>query len=950
MSLNTYGFADDIYMESKSFEVSVSAKDKIIKVMDGNVLLASLSMTLEKNILSLIGKDDMVVAEVNLPKSEVISNAYYDKENKQIVIVVEMSDGTISELTIDVSDLIMIYEGHNGIEVIDNKIGIKINEESYKYLSVDDDGLQFKVDSLDDTYVTDEYLKNYATKEDISDMATISWVNSQNYATKEDISDMATTSWVNSQNYATKEDISTLATSESVENLEKKVDNKVDWTDISTPENLGRKAIVLNNHDTLLGSTTSGGTVNIAMVSKWDKVDLGSAQLPINLNGNAERPTYNDDKELALMIDLSNISVDVNKELDALKESDVEIKNSINDLIKSDDLLSNDINLLKNNYEELNNNLNNEISNRELEDSNLNERLNNEVTTRINEDDMIKSTLKSKVDWTDISTEENPNRKAIVLNNHDTILGADPEGNTRSVLMVNKWGIVDLGTTTLPINLNTPSGVRPTVQEAGQSGEEANKIAYLSDILNIEDKIDKIDSDTQDALSNKVDWTNVSTPENPNRKSIVLNNHDTLLGSTTSGGTVNIAMVSKWDKVDLGSAQLPINLNGNAERPTYNDDKELALIDDIINSNSTIKLVKKSELQYVLMVNNNEAGEIIIPKDKYLKSVEYLSADKSMRFVLETADGERTTNIDLSELYNIYLGKNGIELTDNIFSIKLDNTDVNNQYLALTENGLKVIGIDEKFSQYSTSNEIKEIYVTKEELNNETNNLNTKITDETSRAIEAESLLNTNINNVIGSVDDDDNTLTLYGIQKLASKNDSKVINIENEISVINSKFDDYVTIESAVTMHNSLKNECNNYCDTAIENSINGAIIDSVNKSKEYTDTAIKPLSETIVSNTNRIIDLESRCNHFDDLFAMILDEHGSPIELNFYTKTESDNRYAQKDELANKVDWVSVSDDNVQIDNNVNPIDLIAQINELKNRIKSLEDTISEINKKDA
>ena len=37
----------------------------------------------------------------------------------------------------------------------------------------------------------------------------------------------------------------------------------------------------------------------------------------------------------------------------------------------------------------------------------------------------------------------------------------------------------------LPINLNTPKGVRPTVQEAGQSGEEANEIAYLTEIIGL---------------------------------------------------------------------------------------------------------------------------------------------------------------------------------------------------------------------------------------------------------------------------------------------------------------------------------------------------------------------------------------------------------------------------------------------------------------------------------
>lgn len=65
------------------------------------------------------------------------------------------------------------------------------------------------------------------------------------------------------------------------------------------------------------------------------------------------------------------------------------------------------------------------------------------------------------------------------------------------------------------------------------------------------------------------------------RKTIQLANYDSISGIGTDGVGYNIAMVSKWDKVDLGAAGLPINLNGNAARPTYNDDKEIALLEDI---------------------------------------------------------------------------------------------------------------------------------------------------------------------------------------------------------------------------------------------------------------------------------------------------------------------------------------------------------------------------------
>lgn len=99
----------------------------------------------------------------------------------------------------------------------------------------------------------------------------------------------------NDSEYQTKED------------LDKALDDKVSWTDINTEENHGRRAIVLPNHDNILGTTSEGETVNVAMVSKWNKTDLGSSKIEINLNGSADRPTYNDEKKLALLDDIPEV-------------------------------------------------------------------------------------------------------------------------------------------------------------------------------------------------------------------------------------------------------------------------------------------------------------------------------------------------------------------------------------------------------------------------------------------------------------------------------------------------------------------------------------------------------------------------------------------------------------------------------------------------------------------
>ena len=66
---------------------------------------------------------------------------------------------------------------------------------------------------------------------------------------------------------------------------------KVDWVE-STP---GRKHIVLKNHDSVLGTATDSSTYNLAMVSKWDVADFGSAQLHANLNSKDGNVTINED-------------------------------------------------------------------------------------------------------------------------------------------------------------------------------------------------------------------------------------------------------------------------------------------------------------------------------------------------------------------------------------------------------------------------------------------------------------------------------------------------------------------------------------------------------------------------------------------------------------------------------------------------------------------------------
>lgn len=98
-----------------------------------------------------------------------------------------------------------------------------------------------------------------------------------------------------------------------------------------------------------------------------------------------------------------------------------------------------------------------------------------------------------------------------------------------------------------------------------------------------------LNNEIRPELEKAVKYEDTATEQNPGRKTIFLNNHDNICGKTTDGSAVNIAMVSKWNKVYLGSSSVEINLNGSAERPTYNDTEELALLKDVAGLSNTLE-------------------------------------------------------------------------------------------------------------------------------------------------------------------------------------------------------------------------------------------------------------------------------------------------------------------------------------------------------------------------
>lgn len=247
----------------------------------------------------------------------------------------------------------------------------------------------------------------------------------------------------------------------------------------------------------------------------------------------------------------------------------------------------------------------------------------NEVALKANQSDVDfqVNALNEKIDAivvpTKVSELENDSAyqtASDVDNRINQIVGAAPEAFDTLEEIANKLADNDDVVAAITTQIADKASITDLAEET-----DARSLADTSlqnDLqAEAEARINK-DAELEESLSRKVEWTDVTTEENPGRKSIVLANHDTILGHTTNGTAVNIAMVSKWDKVDMGSAQLPFNMNGSEERPTYNDDKSLALMDDvntmysktemfgdfdpaIFSGGCTIQLLSKLEQSYV---------------------------------------------------------------------------------------------------------------------------------------------------------------------------------------------------------------------------------------------------------------------------------------------------------------------------------------------------------------
>lgn len=244
----------------------------------------------------------------------------------------------------------------------------------------------------------------------------------------------------------------------------------------------------LNEVDTKIEKALQGLTDTIDKTIKDIKDSVNALEQKVDKNTEA---ISNVKVEVAGQ--LADFKVEVHKEIDLEKERAITAENALQREIDS---LKNGS---SNDKAELEQKIQQEATERARADEALQQNIDNEAKAReLSEEEIKKAHQKDieridgeKVKWDKFPTSELPNRKGIVLENGDLILGKDLNGDTLPLVQLNRLGIIDAGSPKAPYNINTPQGVRPTVQEAGQTGEQAYHMAYQEDLANISAEIDE---------------------------------------------------------------------------------------------------------------------------------------------------------------------------------------------------------------------------------------------------------------------------------------------------------------------------------------------------------------------------------------------------------------------------------------------------------------------------
>ena len=707
------------------------------EVVDETISTMDIKLEGENLLYKLLVKGDDK-GEINIPKDQFLKSASYDKDNKKLIFVMETTDGE-KTTEVSISELVEAIEEKNSeqdasldtkadktevdsaLETINTKNteqdaaieekAVKAEVDAALALKADKTELEPLAKSADVTAEIAAAVEPLATKEEmnavdgkLADYATVEALNAEverATAKENEVTEAlnveaqrATAAESELEGKVTAEQARAEAKEAELVAKDEELDaKKVDWTESDG----GRKHIVLKNHDNILGTATDGGTYNLAMVSKWDVADFGSAQLHLNLNSK-DAATINDDQVIATenVVDTKiEAAVSAINSKDEAQDAEIALK-----AVKADVDAALELKADKT----------------ELEPLAKSADVTAEIAAAV-------EPLATKEEMTNAAAEAVAKVVAEAPEDFDTLKEvADyiASDKTKATEIENKLSEHDAAVEALnakDAELNAAIVDEATRATAAESELEGKVTAEQARAEAKEAELAAKDEAQDAEIAKKVDWVEST----PGRNHIVLKNHDSVLGTTTDDSTYNLAMVSKWDVADFGSAQLHANLNSKDGNVTINDDKVVATKDEVeavdakVNAIDLTPFAKTEDMNAAVEALNAKDAELeaAIPQaaadavaqvvanapedlDTLKEVADYIASDKTKAVEIENKLAELTAKD--AEL----VAKD--EEQDAEIALKADKTEL--ESLATKE---EVANVDAKFADYATADALAQV-------------------------------------------------------------------------------------------------------------------------------------------------------------------------------------------------------------------------------------------------
>ena len=391
----------------------------------------------------------------------------------------------------------------------------------------------------------------------------------------------------------------------------------------------------------------------------------------------------------------------------SIVKSNIKLRNNDNlvsidngELFVSEQNIDNKIKVVNDNLDSINTILNTKIDNTKSELLENIDEVENELNVEINRAQGEEKKLNDLLITNQSATTAEIERATTA----ETTLGNRISSNENAISVLNGASTVD-GSVRNMISLAITDYVNPTIEsESNRAKEKENEL-----------------KDDIDALSENVNIGNTNTLSESKKYT---DNEIGKVNTTIQNTKTEILTLSANDATDKANKTL-------IDSKTYTDEKFLSektraenketelgnkistLQTDNISINEKLnKKIEKVEieknssndLQYYLKVDDVVKGEINIPKDQFLKEVNYDEISKTLRFVFVTKTGEQTTTINIGDLIDTYEAGNGLSLNGNLFSVKI--AVGSEDYLSVTEDGIMLKGIDASLAKKANVSDV----------------------------------------------------------------------------------------------------------------------------------------------------------------------------------------------------------------------------------------------------